>query len=104
MKWLLFIEHCGYERVLVFEGSEDDARKKAIRFFDDFTFDHNFDYEKYIPNVMIYEINKSIAVDMSDYHLKHVEMMEKLSKANKELRERNEYERLRKKFGDEDGS
>lgn len=99
MKYLLRIEWNGREQTSYFSGNEEGARKEAHNLFDRFTGDFEFEYEKYIPVVVMYPYEKCVSVNMDDYYKKAIEENEKESKVWAEHREREEFERLQKKFG-----
>lgn len=101
MKWLIRVEHYRYERASFFEGIEEEAKKEAIKRFDYFTDDFGFDYhsETAVPQVTLYPVENPIVINMANHYFERTKRQEEIYKAMQEVREREEYERLQKKFG-----
>lgn len=100
MNWILSINYFGREKTWDFEGTEQQARARAIDCFEEFTEDYNLEYEnEIIPSVCIVKVKDPIIIDMSGYYIKQMEEREKYFEEQRYRREKEEFERLQKKFG-----
>jgi hypothetical protein len=101
MRWLIALDDRDDEVTREFDGTEEEARKVANDLFDGFVSDtgREYDYPEDVPVVIIHEIGKSIGIDMAARYFKGVEEDKKFYQEQRERQEREQFERLQKKFG-----
>lgn len=102
-KWLLSLYDDRFERDMTREikGTKEQAIEAANDLFDRFLSDtdREFDEREDVPAVAIYEIGKPFVVEMADRYFKRLEDNEAFYKEQQERQEREQFERLQKKFG-----
>jgi hypothetical protein len=104
MKFLLVISDSYGELVQTFSitaADKEAASKKAIEKFDYYSSDFGGSWSDTndLPSVILYEVENSIRVDVKDHWSQGQKEQEERQKKYVEDREREQYERLQKKFG-----
>lgn len=102
MKWLLTLDDYDREVTRVVKGTKAQATAAAKDLFNNHLSDSSREYDEPddVPVVMVYEITSSFGVSMAEDYFKQREEDEKDAEEYKEQREREQFEKLKKKFGD----
>jgi hypothetical protein len=102
-RWLISVYDDGRDADVTreMEGTKEQAEAAAHELFDNHLSDSCRDYDspKDVPVVVVYEIASSFGVEMAEKYFKRREDDKKYYKEQREREEREQYERLQKKFG-----
>jgi len=101
MRWIIVLDDRGDEATLRITGTEEEAKKAAQELFDQFRYDTGREYDEVddLPSIKVYQIERSFSVDILDYYTEQRDKEEKRWKEQRECQEREDFERLQKKFG-----